>query len=189
MCGLVIESTGSLWNHRTGERRQAMAGLGHSTTFAGFCAGRKREPLNNFKKTGQASTVKPMKSPCRHPGCSALLDKAGYCSKHLQSAPQPSREYDRGRRKNDPSLSHASRVRSSARWQRVRDGQLSAYPICQDPHGEHERRNTTATARQVHHIKGLATHPELAFHADNLMSVCTACHARLEREVRRDANE
>jgi predicted HNH restriction endonuclease len=37
---------------------------------------------------------------------------------------------------------------------------------------------------QVHHIRPLTTHPEMAFHGSNLMSVCTACHAKLSVEER-----
>ena len=55
------------------------------------------------------------------------------------------------------------------------------WPLCEDPFKDHERRDDTETAKQVHHVKGLATHPELAYDLDNLMSVCTRCHAKLER--------
>jgi predicted HNH restriction endonuclease len=40
------------------------------------------------------------------------------------------------------------------------------------------------TASQVHHIEGLAARPDLAYTWSNLMSVCTRCHALLEREMR-----
>jgi hypothetical protein len=35
----------------------------------------------------------------------------------------------------------------------------------------------------------LATRPDLAFHRENLLAVCSACHARLEREVRSNPPE
>lgn len=63
---------------------------------------------------------------------------------------------------------------------------LSMRPLCEDPHGDHARRNRTATATQVHHIKRLATHPELAFDFDNLLAVCTACHAKLGVQERKE---
>jgi predicted HNH restriction endonuclease len=47
----------------------------------------------------------------------------------------------------------------------------------------------TRTAKQVHHRQGLAERPDLAFHRDNLQALCTACHARIEREVRRNPSE
>ena len=130
-----------------------------------------------------------MKSPCRYPGCAALLDKSGFCSNHKSSAGQPGRDYDQGRRKTDPALAMAKRIRSSARWQRVQRHHLSAYPMCSDPFGDHAHRNTTASATQVHHIQSLATHPELAFHADNLQSACAPCHSQLERVARSEADD
>jgi 5-methylcytosine-specific restriction endonuclease McrA len=66
----------------------------------------------------------------------------------------------------------------------VRKSQLAREPLCFDPFSDHERRGVTATAMQVHHIRPLTTHPELAFHGSNLMSVCTACHAKLSVEER-----
>jgi predicted HNH restriction endonuclease len=60
-------------------------------------------------------------------------------------------------------------------------------PLCEDPYGDHDRRGATETAKQVHHIIGLAecAKDERAYTMSNLMSVCWKCHARLEREVRR----
>jgi 5-methylcytosine-specific restriction endonuclease McrA len=37
-------------------------------------------------------------------------------------------------------------------------------------------------AEDVHHIKSIATHPELRLDWDNLMSVCRECHRAIERE-------
>jgi 5-methylcytosine-specific restriction enzyme A len=123
-----------------------------------------------------------MRTPCKHPGCNALLRAPGYCEKHAASAPKRGEEYQRWRRR-DPAQSSVDRIRSTSRWQKVRASKLSASPLCEDPLGQHPA--ATVAARQVHHICGLATHPELAFHADNLQSVCAACHAALEAEVRR----
>ena len=127
-----------------------------------------------------------MRKPRKQPGCATLLATNGYCERHAANAPKRGADYQQWRRK-DANQSAVDGIRSSSRWQRVRRAKLSSDPLCEDPHGEHERRANTASAKQVHHIKGLATHPELAFHADNLMSVCAACHARLEGEARRSA--
>jgi 5-methylcytosine-specific restriction endonuclease McrA len=54
-------------------------------------------------------------------------------------------------------------------------------PICEDPFNVHG--SITASADQAHHIKPLLTHPELAFVLDNLMSLCTKCHARIESDA------
>ena len=125
-----------------------------------------------------------MKSPCKYPGCRALLDKSGYCDAHIASAPNHRRDYDQGRRRNDPALRQAAAIRNSARWKRVQRLKLLTDPLCEDPHGDHARRNTTETATQVHHVKGLATHPELAFEFGNLMSLCAPCHAKAEAMAR-----
>lgn len=130
-----------------------------------------------------------MKAPCKYPGCPTLISRHGYCEKHQLSAPNPRRDYDRGRRAKDPALSQAAAIRSSARWKRVAKAKLSESPMCEDPLNEHERRNTTATATQVHHIEGLVTRPELAFSWSNLMSVCTGCHARIEAEERKSEKD
>lgn len=119
-----------------------------------------------------------MKTPCKRPGCAALLDKSGWCAAHISSAPKPRANYDRWR-KSDPKQSAIDAIRSTSRWQKVRASKLAANPLCEDPFGRH--KDNPATARQVHHVVGLAANSELAFHADNLMSVCHACHARLEQ--------
>ena len=41
------------------------------------------------------------------------------------------RAYDRSRAQ-DPRLARAKKIRSSARWQRVRELQLDREPLCQD---------------------------------------------------------
>lgn len=125
-----------------------------------------------------------MKTPCKHPGCAALLDKSGYCEAHAASTPKPRANYQAWR-KRDPKQASVDAIRNTSRWQKVRAAKLSASPLCEDPLGKHAGQ--TVSARQVHHIRGIATHPELAFHAENLQSVCVACHASLEVAAKRDA--
>jgi hypothetical protein len=129
-----------------------------------------------------------MKRPCSQPGCNALLDASGYCQEHQASAPKRHALYDQSRRRNDPALEMAARIRSSARWHAVRRSVLEAQPLCADPFGVHAQASTTRSSTQVHHIKGLIAAPDLAFVADNLMPICSACHARIEREVRRSGD-
>jgi len=123
-----------------------------------------------------------MRCPCRHPGCNALLPRSGFCEAHAHKKQQPQKDYDKYVRANDPALAMAARIRSSIRWRKVRRMKLSCYPLCEDPFGVH--KDSTESAIQVHHIKGLATHPELAYDMTNLMSVCSKCHAKIERQVR-----
>ena len=122
-----------------------------------------------------------MKSPCKYPGCCELVDKIGWCANHQSSATDRRKDYDKGRRTSDTALALAAEIRSGWRWKRVRRQKLMGWPLCEDPFSDHARRGATETAKQVHHVQGLATHPELAYVLDNLMSVCTRCHARLER--------
>jgi hypothetical protein len=129
-----------------------------------------------------------MKTPCRYPGCRALLDKSGYCERHQASAPKRHRLYDRHVRQRDPALALAARIRNSVRWRNVRAQKLAEFPMCEDPLGHHGRQGTTRTAEQVHHIEGLIDRPDLAYTQTNLMSVCMACHAALERGVRASAS-
>lgn len=125
-----------------------------------------------------------MRKPCNYPGCPALIQSGAYCDKHKATAPKRHTLYDQHVRQRDPTLALAAKIRGGERWRRVRFAVLSNHPLCADPHGDHERRGVTRTATQVHHIKGLATHPELAYVASNLMPLCSACHARIEREYR-----
>lgn len=125
-----------------------------------------------------------MKTPCKHPGCAALLDKSGFCERHASHAMQPRRDYE-AKRKTDPVLQASQRFRSSTAWRKLSKLKLSMNPLCEDPFGDHARRATTRSALQVHHIKPLATHPECGLDLDNLQSVCTACHAKLEVAAKR----
>lgn len=120
--------------------------------------------------------MKPFLKPCRYPGCHSL-SPSGYCAAHEHKRHQPGKDYDT-RRKDDPRLSQSARIRNSRRWKRVRAIVIASSPLCADPFGEHESQ--TVRAIDVHHIKPLASHPELAFALDNLMPLCRACHRRAE---------
>ena len=47
---------------------------------------------------------------------------------------------------------------------------------------ECKRQGGYSKATDVHHIKHLETHPELALYDDNLESLCAACHNRAHPE-------
>lgn len=113
--------------------------------------------------------------PCRHPGCASLVT-SGYCEKHTRSTGKVM--YDATRRKDDPALANAARIRNSAQWQKVRAIHRAQHPLCCDPFNDvrHPAPNQTS-----HHIMPLATHPHLAFDLDNLAPLCTRCHAKVER--------
>lgn len=84
------------------------------------------------------------------------------------------------KRRADPVLAASKRFRNSRRWQKVRDLHKRQFPLCSDPFGAHERMNETVEVAHVHHIVGIDEAPDLACHVDNLASVCSWCHSRLE---------
>lgn len=84
------------------------------------------------------------------------------------------------RRRRDPSLAAAAKVRSSGAWAACRKAFRTAHPLCCDPLKLHADRAEPTQA--VHHIRGLAqdaSHRN-ATSFDNLAPLCTACHARIE---------
>jgi 5-methylcytosine-specific restriction protein A len=85
------------------------------------------------------------------------------------------REYDLTTRRTDPDLARAARIRSSARWRKVRALKLARNPLCENPYGRHAG---TVTATEVDHIQRLRVRVDLAFALENLQSLCSACHAR-----------
>jgi len=91
------------------------------------------------------------------------------------------REYEERRRRN-PALARADKIRRSSRWKKVRALKLARDPLCEDC----KEHGVTTPAEQVHHLVGLAERPDLAFVLENTRSLCTTCHARREAEVRRD---
>ena len=63
-------------------------------------------------------------------------------------------------------------------WQRMRASILARdNHICQYCLED----GTLTPATTVHHIKFLDKYPELGMETDNLISVCTDCHARIHR--------
>jgi len=77
-----------------------------------------------------------------------------------------------------PAYRTAREVRSSPRWAKLSRRKRTDSPIC-------EWCESHAT-EEVHHIQGVAAHPELAFDYENLQSLCTRCHRLLESAIRRD---
>ena len=88
------------------------------------------------------------------------------------------RDYERTKRKDDPALARAKKIRSSVRWQRCRALQLRRDPLC----ARCLSLGRTTAAAEVHHVKGLRTHPLLAFTPANMVSLCVPCHRTVEKE-------
>lgn len=87
------------------------------------------------------------------------------------------RRYDEGRRDD-----MARRVRSSARWQKVRK-----LALARDRHlcVECLKRDRLTRATVVDHVVMLREAPHLAYVLSNLASLCSGCNARKNAEERR----
>ena len=88
------------------------------------------------------------------------------------------------RRNTDEGLRHG-KLRSTSRWQTVRDLYIKKHPMCEDPHEIHNRIRYEEAAEEVHHIIRLQDQPELAYHFDNLAALCKDCHAKISAQERK----
>ena len=90
------------------------------------------------------------------------------------------KEYE-GKRKQDPALAEAARLRSSARWRRLRRLKLARNPLCE----ECTKHGVVEPATQVDHIVPIVERRDLAFDMENLHSLCSTCHGKKSGEERR----
>jgi len=68
----------------------------------------------------------------------------------------------------------ARQIRSTARWQRLRALKVSRDPLC-----EHPECKRPTPVDEVHHIRSVEKHPELAYVLDNLASLCKSHHGKV----------
>jgi 5-methylcytosine-specific restriction enzyme A len=111
-------------------------------------------------------------TPCRYPGCPALVSPPGHCERHKSFV---DRHYDRGRRAFDP----VAGFYQSLAWRRCRDAFLRAHPHCR--HCADAGRRTAAQI--VDHIKPIKR-GGAKLDWKNLQSLCFACHNRKTAEDR-----
>lgn len=109
------------------------------------------------------------------PDCPATLEQRMARKPDTRLADRARAARDREREKTE-----AQRIRSSARWQRLRGLIRSRQPLCADPFRTHATEGRIEPATEVHHIAPVWQRPELAFAMSNLMPVCRDCHERLE---------
>ena len=86
----------------------------------------------------------------------------------------------------DKAQAEAIRIRNSGRWNRYRHWFRDRYPVCEDPFDDHGK--TVVLMKQVHHIIPLVMRPDLACVESNTASLCTMCHAKIERMERNGTN-
>ena len=89
----------------------------------------------------------------------------------MPNKPRTHKPYRGGSMPSSRGRAEARRIRGTYRWQKVRRLVMRERPLCE---------GCGMPAQQVHHIKPLHTHPELAFDDDNLSPVCTSCHSLIE---------
>lgn len=73
----------------------------------------------------------------------------------------------------------ASRFRDTATWQKVRKLARQTMPLCVDPFGVHRLSGRFEITEDIHHVRGVESHPELSCDLDNLAGLCRLCHARV----------
>ncbi len=106
------------------------------------------------------------KRPCSFPGCPNLTD-GRFCEEHQRKENKRYEKYDR-----DPAV----RRRYGRAWKRIRDRYVSQHPFCELCYA----KGVLVETEEVHHKKPLSqggTHD-----ADNLISLCKSCHARIHAQ-------
>jgi 5-methylcytosine-specific restriction protein A len=103
------------------------------------------------------------KTPCRSPGCSALISEPGYCDQHRK---QKQREQD-ARRGSSAERGYGYR------WQQYREVFLRENPLC--VHCAAEGRTTASN--EVDHIKPHRGDAVLFWDPSNHQALCKSCHS------------
>ena len=92
------------------------------------------------------------------------------------------KEYE-GKRRTDPALRKAHRLRNTTRWRKLRRMKLARSPLCE----ECTEHGVFVPATQVHHVIQLTKRHDLAYDIDNTRSLCSTCHARESARERRES--
>ena len=105
-------------------------------------------------------------TPCRHPGCGAVLVKPGYCDTHRKAV---HRDYGRARRGFDVEVGFYA----SAQWRAVRAAFLRTHPTCRACEAK-GRLTPAVVADHVQPLKVGGARLDVA----NLQPLCISCHNR-----------
>ena len=103
-------------------------------------------------------------TPCRQPGCGAVLARPGYCDTHRSGV---HRDYGRARRSFDAELGFYQ----SAQWRTVRAAFLRQHPLC----CACEQRGRVVPAVVVDHVVPIKE-GGARFDPRNLQSLCVSDH-------------
>ena len=113
-----------------------------------------------------ARPVVTLERVCNRPGCPRYATGNGYCLQHQSfsdkhTASRSVRGYDQA-------------------WYRFRAWFLRGEPLCRDC----KALGIFKPAIDLHHIRPLASSPELRLDASNVVPLCKRCHTRRERTGR-----
>ena len=101
------------------------------------------------------------KTPCRGPGCAALLERGtgGYCPRCSPAMRKPN--------PRSAGLYDAS-------WIKFRAAFLAGHPFCVDC----DAAGIVTPANEVHHRRSIHSNPELRLVESNVVPLCKSCHGR-----------
>jgi len=102
------------------------------------------------------------KSPCRHAGCGALVDKPGYCETHKKAE----------RKRFDIERGTSTQRGYGYRWQKARVAYLLKHPLCV----RHEELGKVAVATVVDHKVPHKGDMVLFWDSSNWQALCKECH-------------
>jgi 5-methylcytosine-specific restriction protein A len=105
-------------------------------------------------------------TPCRYPGCGAVLATPGFCPQHRANVHQ---DYGRARRGFDAEVGFYQ----SRQWRVVRAAFLREHPLC----GLCSARGGLIPARVVDHVVPVKD-GGTRYLASNLQALCVSCHNR-----------
>lgn len=105
------------------------------------------------------------KTPCRHAGCRALVDKPGHCDQHRKES------FKAQKQSASDDYKERNRFYQRSAWKRVRLAHLQDEPLCRSC----RKAGRLAEAKIVDHIIPITDGGDE--YADvNLQSLCTSCH-------------
>jgi 5-methylcytosine-specific restriction protein A len=102
-------------------------------------------------------------TPCRHPGCAAVVTGARYCEAHRQ-------KYQRAQ---DQRRGSAASRGYDYRWRKAREAFIRRHPLC----AECERRGRLTPSREVDHIVPHKGDKTLFWDERNWQALCKPCHS------------
>jgi 5-methylcytosine-specific restriction protein A len=112
------------------------------------------------------------KTPCRHGGCSALLDKPGFCDKHRREV------FKIQKLTVSDDYKERNRFYQRKAWKSVRALQLQLEPLCR----QCRKQGKLTAASIVDHVLPI-TEGGAELDLNNLQSLCKPCHERKGRAV------